>query len=137
MMEIHIVSAEAEIYSGEAGAVFASAAEGEVGIFPGHCPLLAKLRPGEVRVVTEGEDDRHFYVSGGILEVQPHTVTVLADVAARGEDLDEQRAIEARKRAEEALATQATDVDTAAAFAEIAQATAQLRMIEELRKVRK
>lgn len=136
-LEIHIVSAEEEIFSGEVNAVFASATQGEVGVFPGHSPLLAQLRPGEVRIVVDGRDDRHFYVSGGVLEVQPHVVTVLADTALRSEDLDESRALEAKRKAEEALASQATDLDTAAAFAEIAEAAAQLRMIEELRKARK
>lgn len=136
-VEVHIVSAEAEIFKGEASAVFASASEGEVGIFPGHSPLLTKLRPGEVRIQDEDGGDRQFYVSGGILEAQPHAVTILADTALRSDDLDEARALEAKKRAEEMLESQGSDIDTAAAFAEIAQAAAQLRMIDELRKKRK
>lgn len=136
-IQVHIVSAEEEIFSGEVNSVFASAEMGEIGILPNHCPLLANLRPGTVRLVTEGQNDMHFYVSGGILEVQPHIVTVLADTALRSEDLDASRALEAKKRAEESLASKQTDIETAAALAEIAEATAQLRMIEELRKLRR
>ena len=136
-MDVRIVSAEEEIFSGEAGSVFALSTLGEVGIFPGHSPLIAQLRPGEVRVVSEGEDEKRFYVSGGVLEVQPHVVTVLADVALRGEDLDEERALEAKRKAEEMLESASGDLDTAAVLSEIAEAAAQLRMIEELRKARK
>ena len=137
MIQIHIVSTEEEIFSGEVNSVFADVEMGEVGIFPEHSPLLAYLRPGTVRLVAEGEEDKHFYVSGGILEVQSNMVTVLADTALRSEDLDMSRAMEAKKRAEEDLASKTTAMETAAALAEIAEATAQLRMIEELRKMRR
>ncbi len=134
---VRIVSAEQEIFSGDVSAVFASAEMGEVGIFPQHAPLLTRLRPGNVRIQREGEEEEHFFVSGGILEVQPNIVTVLADTVLRGDDLDEARAEEARQRAEEALQSKMTEQETAKAMAELAQAAAQLRMIEELRKMRR
>ena len=133
-LEVHIVSAEKEIFSGEANAVFASAEMGEVGIFPQHAPFLSRLKPGEIRIRVEGREDEHIFVSGGIIEVQPRVVTVLSDTAMRGADLDEAKALEAKQRAEDALQTQMSDVETAKALAEIAAAAAQLRMIEELRK---
>ena len=130
----YIVSAEEEIFNGEVNAVFAEAELGEVGIYPQHTPFLSTLRPGEVRVRIAGQEDRHFYVSGGVIEVQPHMVTVLTDTALRGEDLDEARALEAKQRAEELLQSQLTDIDTAKAMTELAEVVAQLRMIERLRK---
>lgn len=133
-LEVHIVSAESEIFSGEVNAVFASAEMGEVGIFPQHAPFLSRLNPGEVRIRVEGKPDEHFFVSGGIIEVQPHVVTILADTAARGADLDQVKAQEAKQRAEEALQSQLSDVEAAKALAELAEAAAQLRMIEELRR---
>lgn len=132
----HIVSAEEEIFSGDVNAVFASAEMGEVGIFPQHAPFLSRLRPGEVRIRVDGEADRHFFVSGGIIEVQPDSVMVLSDTAMRGEDLDEAKALEARQRAEELLQTQLSDIEAAKALAELAEIAAQLRMIERLRKTR-
>ncbi len=133
-LEVHIVSAEKEIFSGQADAVFASAEMGEVGIFPQHAPFLSRLKPGEVRIRIEGQDDEHIFVSGGIIEVQPQVVTILSDTAMRGTDLDESKALEAKQRAEDALQTQMSDVEAAKALAEIAAAAAQLRMIEELRR---
>ena len=133
-LQIHIVSAEKEIFSGEASAVFASAEMGEVGIFPQHAPFLSRLKPGEVRIRVEGQEDEHIFISGGIIEVQPRVVTILSDTALRGADLDETKALEAKQRAEDALQTQMSDVETAKALAEIASAAAQLRMIENLRK---
>jgi len=132
----HIVSAEEEIFSGDVNAVFASAEMGEVGIFPQHAPFLSRLRPGEVRIRVDGEPDRHFFVSGGIIEVQPDSVMVLSDTAMRGEDLDEAKALEARQRAEELLQTQLSDIEAARALAELAEIAAQLRMSERLRKTR-
>ncbi len=134
-LQVEIVSAEREIYSGEANSVIAPAIMGEVGIFPKHTPLITHLKPGEVRVdaVEEGEE-LSFYVSGGMLEVQPHQVTVLSDTAMRGADLDEAKAEEAKRRAEQALADRQTDIDSAKALAELAEAAAQLRMIQKLRK---
>ena len=103
-IHVDIVSAEGEIYSGEAGMVYAPAKLGDVGIAPRHAPLLTELRPGGVRVQpAEGGEELYFYVSGGVLEVQPHLVTVLTDTALRARDIDEAAALEAKRRAEEAL----------------------------------
>jgi len=133
-MHVDIVSAESEIFSGTAEMVLAPAALGEVGIMPRHTQMLTSLKPGEVRVTREGGEQEYFYVSGGIMEVQPHVVTVLSDTAVRASDLDEAAALEARKRAEEALKHRADDMDYATAEAELAQAVAQLRMIKKIRK---
>ncbi|MFP5348640.1 MAG: F0F1 ATP synthase subunit epsilon [Gammaproteobacteria bacterium] len=132
-LHVDIVSAEKEIYSGTAEMVFAPLATGEVGILPRHAPLLARMRPGEVRVRT-GNEELQFYVSGGMLEVQPHVVTVLADTAARAKDLDEAAALKAKERAEEALKSRKTEMDIARAQAELAEAVAQLRAIQKLRE---
>jgi F-type H+-transporting ATPase subunit epsilon len=135
-MTIHvdIVSAEEEIYSGPASMVSAPAEMGELGIMPRHTPLVTRLKPGEVKIQQEGKDDQFFFVSGGMLEVQPHVVTVLADTAIRAKDLDEAAAEEAKKRAEEALADNKGDIDYAKAQAELLEAISQLRMIQNLRK---
>jgi F-type H+-transporting ATPase subunit epsilon len=134
-MTIHvdIVSAEKEIYSGTAEMVFAPLVTGEVGILPRHAPLLARMKAGEVRVRT-GTEELSFFVSGGMLEVQPHVVTVLADTAQRAKDLDEAAALKAKERAEEALRDRKADIDYAKAQAEIAEAIAQLRAIQKLRE---
>ncbi len=136
-MTIHvdIVSAEEEIYSGLAEMVFAPGILGELGIAPRHAPLVTQLKAGEVRVKT-GKEELDFFISGGILEVQPHLVTVLSDTAIRASDLDEAKALEAKKRAEEALADKASDIDYAKAQAELAEAAAQLQAISRLRKLR-
>jgi len=138
-MTIHvdIVSAEEDIYSGTANMVFAPAELGEVGILPRHSPLLTRLKPGEVRVQREGEEEQYFYVSGGILEVQPHVVTILADTAVRARDLDEAKALEAKQRAEELLANRQSDFEEARSLAELAEAAAQLRMLERIRQRRR
>lgn len=136
-MKIHvdIVSAEGEIFSGQARMVHAPAEMGEVGIAPRHTPLVTRLHPGEVRVdQDEGKEMLHFYVSGGMLEVQPHVVTVLADTAIRAADLDESAALEAKQRAEDALAGKQAGFEYAKAQAELAEAVAQLRAIEKIRK---
>ena len=135
-MTIHvdIVSAESEIYSGLAEMVFAPAAEGEVGVLPGHAPLLTRLIPGEVRVKPPNEDEQSFFVSGGLLEVQPHVVTVLSDTAARAHDVDEAAALAARDAAERALQDRNADIDYARAMAEFAQKSAELQAIQRLRK---
>ncbi|MHB8535619.1 MAG: F0F1 ATP synthase subunit epsilon [Sulfuricaulis sp.] len=132
-IHVDIVSAEKEIYSGTAEIVFAPLVTGEVGILPRHAPLLARLRPGEVRVRNANNEDLSFYVSGGLLEVQPHVVTVLADTAQRAHDLDEASALKAKEHAEEALRDRKTDIDYAKAQAELAEAVAQLRAIQKLR----
>jgi F-type H+-transporting ATPase subunit epsilon len=133
-IHVDIVSAEGEIFSGEATMVFAPAEMGEVGIAPRHAPLLTGLKPGEVRVEVPDGEMQYFYVSGGALEVQPHRVTVLADTAARARDIDEAAALEAKQRAEEALKDREAKIDVARAQAELAEAMAQLRAIERLRK---
>jgi F-type H+-transporting ATPase subunit epsilon len=136
-MTIHvdIVSAEGEIFSGMAEMVYAPAVMGEVGIAPRHTPLVTRLKPGEVRVDTGGgKEMQQFYVSGGVLEVQPHVVTVLADTAVRAADLDEAAAQEAKRRAEEAMSERGAEFEYAKAQAELAEAVAQLRAIERLRK---
>ncbi len=135
-MTIHvdIVSAEAEIFSGPANMVFAPAEMGEVGIAPRHSPLLTRLKPGEVRVQMEGAEEQFFYVSGGMLEVQPHVVTVLADTAVRAKDLDEAAALRAKERAEKELADKKSDFEYARAQAELAEAVAQLRTIQKIRE---
>lgn len=131
-LHVDIVSAEQEIYSGTAEMVFAPLATGEVGILPRHAPLIARMKPGEVRVRTATEEI-DFYVSGGVLEVQPHVVTVLADTAARARDLDEAKVLEAKQRAEEALKNRQTEIDYAKEIATLAEAAAQLRAIRRLR----
>jgi F-type H+-transporting ATPase subunit epsilon len=136
-MQVEIVSAEEEIFSGEAEMVIAPAEMGDVGIMPRHTPLITRLRPGEVKLQTEGQDDQFYFVSGGVLEVQPHVVTVLADTAFRAKDLDEAQAQEAKRRAEEALADKQSDMDYATAQARLAEAVAQLRMLEDIRKRRR
>jgi F-type H+-transporting ATPase subunit epsilon len=136
-MTIHvdIVSAEGEIFSGLAEMVYAPAVMGEVGIAPRHTPLVTQLKPGEVRVDTgSGKDMQHFYVSGGILEIQPHVITVLADTAIRAADLDEAAAQEAKRRAEDAMANRTSEFEYAKAQAELVEAAAQLRAIERIRK---
>jgi len=136
-MTIHvdIVSAEASIYSGLAEMVFAPGELGELGIAPRHAPLVTRLKPGEVRVNT-GKEELDFFISGGILEVQPHLVTVLADTAIRADDLDEAKALEAKKQAEDALADKSSEIDFVKAQAELAEAAAQLQAISRLRKTR-
>ena len=131
---VDIVSAEAEIFSGRAEMVFAPAVMGEVGIAARHAPLVTGLKPGEVRVRHPGGEEEEFYVSGGMLEVQPHLVTVLSDTAIRAHDLDEAAAMAAKDQAERALADRQADIDEARARAELAQAAAQLQAIQRLRK---
>lgn len=138
-MTIHvdIVSAEKEIFSGPAEMVSATAEYGEVGIMPRHSQLLARLKPGQVRVKVPNEEERIFYVSGGLLEVQPHVVTVLADTAERARDLDEAAALRAKEQAEQAMANRTGDFEYARAQAELAEAIAQLQAIERMRKLKK
>ena len=135
-LHVDIVSAEAEIFSGTATMVFAPAVMGEVGIAPRHTPLLTRLKPGEVRVQTQGGEEQSFFVSGGMLEIQPHVVTILADTAIRAHDLDEAQALEAKERAEKMLADKSADVDYAKAQAELAESMAQLSAIRKLREKR-
>lgn len=132
-LHVDVVSAEEEIYSGTATMVFAPAEMGEVGIAPRHSPMLTSLKPGEVRVQGMGGEEDTFYVSGGMLEVLPHVVTILADVAVRATDLDEAAAVQAKEKAERAMADKKSDFDYAKAQAELAEAIAQLRAIQRLR----
>jgi F-type H+-transporting ATPase subunit epsilon len=133
-VQVDIVSAEKEIFSGTAEMVFAPAEMGEVGISPRHAPLITRLKPGEVRVKTAEKDSHPFYISGGILEVQPHLVTVLADTAIRAKDIDEAAAIEAKNKAEEALADKTGKIDYATAQAQLLEAMMQLQTLDRLRK---
>ena len=134
-MTIHVdvVSAEKEIYSGLVEAVFATATMGEIGIYPRHTPLLTSLKAGEVRVLVNGQEEQ-FYVSGGMLEVQPHVVTILADTAMRADDVDEAAAIAAKEAAEKSLAESAEKLDYAEVQAQLAEASAQLRVVQRARK---
>ena len=137
-IHIDIVSAEGEIYSGEAAIVFAPGQMGELGITPRHAPLLTGLKPGGVRVQpADGGEELFFYVSGGMIEIQPKSITVLADTAMRAKDLDEAAATEARRRAEEMLKDRDSAIDIAHAQAELSQAVAQLHLLEKLYKARK
>ena len=133
-MQVNIVSAEGEIFSGTADMVVAPAKLGEVGVAPGHTPMITQLNPGEVRVQAEGQEEQHIFVSGGMLEVQPKVLTVLADTAIRASDLDEAAAIEAKQRAEEALADRQESMDYARAQSELAEAIAQLQMIRRMKR---
>ncbi|MDE2448851.1 MAG: F0F1 ATP synthase subunit epsilon [Gammaproteobacteria bacterium] len=135
-IHVDIVSAEGEIFSGEATMVFAPASEGDIGVAPRHAPLLSLLKPGEVRVQTPDGAEQHFFVGGGAIEVQPSKVTVLADTALRAKDIDEAAALAAKQRAEEALRDRSGHITQAEAFAELARAAAQLKIIERLRKLR-
>jgi len=133
-LHVDIVSAEHEIFSGEAVMVFAPASQGEVGIAPGHTPLVTQLAPGEVRVQLESGEEQGFYVSGGMLEVQPHVVTVLSDSAERAEDLDEAAALKAREEAERVFHDKDAKIEYATARAQLAEAAAQLQAIQRLRR---
>ena len=134
-MTIHvdIVSAEQEIWSGPALIMFAPRMMGKLGIAPRHSPLLTRLVPGEVRVRDENQQDSSYFISGGILEVQPHVVTILADTAIRAEDLDEAAALEAQRRAQDAMVDRQSEMDYARARAELAELAA---MVETIKKVR-
>jgi len=133
-IRVDIVSAEQEVYSGLAEMLFAPAELGEVGITPRHTPMITKLKPGEVRVKISDKESQEFYISGGLLEVQPHLATVLADTAIRAHDIDEAAALQAKARAEEMLRDKSGKVDYANAQAELAQALMQLRTLDKLRK---
>ena len=133
-IRVDIVSAEAEIFHGDATMVIATGEVGELGITPRHAPLITRLKPGHVDVVQENGERQQFYVSGGILEVQPQVVTVLADTAARASDLDEASAQKAKKEAEEALSSRTDAIDVSEAQAKLAQALAQLQALERMRR---
>ena len=132
--QLDIVIAEREIFSGLVERVVATGELGELGIVPGHAPLLTLLKPGEVRLTLAGGHQELYYVSGGMLEVQPHHVTVLADAVERADRLDEAAAIAAKQRAEEAIANKHADIDYSLASTELARALAQIRLLQKIRK---
>jgi F-type H+-transporting ATPase subunit epsilon len=135
-MHLNIVSAENEIYSGTITQVFAPAEMGEVGVMPRHAPMLSTLKPGVVRVISQDGEEQSFYVSGGILEIQPHVVTILSDTALRAADIDESAALEAKARAEAAMKDKASEMDYAKAKSELIEAVAQIEALKKLRKKR-
>ena len=132
-IQVDIVSLVGQVYSGQAEMVFCPAEMGEVGIAPRHAPLITRLKPGEVRVKT-ADGEQHFFVNGGILEVQPHAVTVLSDVAVRAKDLDEASALEAKRQAEQLLSERKGELDIARAQAALVEASARLHMIQRLKR---
>ncbi|MDA0678746.1 MAG: F0F1 ATP synthase subunit epsilon [Proteobacteria bacterium] len=132
-IQVDIVSAEGEIYSGNANMVFAPARMGEVGIAPRHAPLLTALKPGEVRIEDTDGKEHFFYITGGMLEIQPHLVTILADTALRGEQLDEAAALQAQQDAEEALKGVSGETDLARAQLELAEARARYQAAQKLK----
>jgi len=133
-IQCDIVSAQDEIWSGHAAQVFATGVAGELGIYPRHTPLITQLKPGPVRVVDEQGEEQFFFVGGGIIEVQPHMVTVLADTAVRGGDLDEASAQRAKEEAERELADRTGEIEVADAQARLSEAIAQLQALEQFRK---
>ena len=133
-LRLDIVSAEKAIFSGEAEMVFVTGRMGELGIAPGHAPLLTPLKPGNVRALLPNKEEETFYISSGMLEVQPFVVTVLADTALRADDIDEAAALEAKEKAEQAIANKSAEIDMARATAELAEAIAQIRAIQNIRK---
>jgi F-type H+-transporting ATPase subunit epsilon len=134
-LQVTIVSAEHAIFSGEAEMVVAPGESGELGILPQHAPLLTRIKPGTVKIKLVGKDEEEvIYVSGGILEVQPKALTILADTSIRAHDLDEAKVLAAKQAAEEALANRASGQDRALVVAELAQLAAQLQSIQKLRK---
>ena len=133
-VNLNVVSAEESLFSGRIETLQITGSEGELGIMPGHAPLLTSLKPGMARIVKHGGEEEILYLSGGMLEVQPNNVTVLADVAIRVDDLDEQAALEAKERAEKHLNDHGSDIDYAEAASELARAVAQLRVIQATSK---
>lgn len=131
---LDIVSAEAQIFSGEVEMIVATGSIGELGILPGHTPLLTALKPGFIRVVKEGSIEEVFYISGGTMEVQPKIATILSDTVIRADDLDETAAIEAKARAEKILEEKNSEFEYSRAMSELAEAAAQLKAIQQLRK---
>jgi F-type H+-transporting ATPase subunit epsilon len=133
-MHCDIVSAEKEIFSGRITMLVANGSLGELGILPGHAPLLTGIQPGPVRLKLENGEEEVFFASGGYLEVQPTVITVLADTASRADDVDEAAALQARERAQRAMAEQSAEFEYSVAAAQLAEAAARLRTIEELKK---
>lgn len=137
VIDLSIVSAHGEIWSGQVRMVSAVSVEGDLGILPRHTPLLTRLQPGEVRIRTAGDEDEYIYVSGGIMEVQPFMITILADTALRSDEIDEQAAREAKARAESIIATSVLYSDRDRAQAELLKAMAQLATLEDARRKRR
>ncbi|MEC7833138.1 MAG: F0F1 ATP synthase subunit epsilon [Pseudomonadota bacterium] len=133
-IKLEIVSAEEELFSDDVEMIFAPAEMGEVGITPKHTPLITKLKPGDLRAQISKNEVKTFFISGGILEIQPNIVTVLSDTAIREADLDEERAKQAEENAKEAMKNTSSDIDLAKAKADLVQAAAQLRLIKKLKK---
>ena len=133
-IQVDVVSAESSLFSGDVTRLTVSGSEGDLGITPGHTPLLTAIKPGMVKLVKEDGDEEVIYISGGFLEVQAHSVTVLADTAIRGAELDLAKAEEAKQRAEEQIANTTNDVDYALVASQLAQAIAQLQVIKLIRK---
>ncbi len=133
-MHVNIVSAEKEIYSGTVTQVFAPAEMGEVGVMPRHAPMLSTLKAGIVRLLPLEGEEQTFYVSGGILEIQPHVVTILSDTALRAADIDESAALEAKARSEATMKEKASDMDYAKAKSELIEAVAQIEALKKIRK---
>ncbi len=132
-LQCNVVSAKETIYSGEISMLIATGVEGEVGILPGHIPFITLLKPGAMQIKTSNGNDEMVYVSGGVLEVQPHLVTVLADTAVRANDLDEAKILEARRHAEQTLQNQKANIDTSAARAALAESLAQLQTLQKFK----
>ncbi len=135
-IKLEIVSAEEELFSDKVEMVFAPAEMGEVGVTPKHTPLITKLKPGDVRAQISKTETKTFFISGGLLEIQPNVVTILSDTAIREDDLDEERAKQAQESAKQAMENTDSDIDLAKAKAELAQAAAQLRIIKKLKQKR-
>lgn len=135
-MSVHcdIVSAEEQIFTGLVEMVIAAGSEGDLGIAPGHTPLLSRLKPGPVRITHQGGEEDVYYVSGGFLEVQPNLITILADAALRADDMDEAAALEAKKEAEKAMANKTGEFEYSKAAVQLAEAVAQLRTIQQIRR---
>lgn len=136
-IRVEVVSAEAEIFKGEAKLVVVSGEMGDLGIAPRHAPLITRIKPGQVRIIKPDDEELFLYVSGGILEVQPTVVTILADSAVRAADLDEAVALQAKQNAEAAIANRTDAVEVAEAQVKLAQSMAQLQALERLRKTLK
>lgn len=132
-LQVDIVSAERSIFSGRAKMVIASGDDGELGILPGHTPLLSSIKPGEVRLISLQAEETSYYISGGFIEVQPYAVTILADTVVRAEDIDEARAMEAKEKAEKIIASKKTD-DYAAVLVELSEAVAQIRLAKKVQR---
>lgn len=132
-LQCNVVSAKEPIFSGEISMLIATGSEGEVGILPGHTPFITLLKPGTMHIKLKNGEEQLVYISGGVLEVQPHMVTVLADSAARAADLDEAQILAARRQAEQLLQNQKSDIDTSAALAALAESVAQLQTLNKLR----